>query len=306
MQSSLAETDLQRIKKEVRTYAKSAEEKAILNGMVQTVAPIMRLPADMRRVLIDAFTKVEIVEGQRVVDAGEPADSFFMIASGQFNLDSPEVNEGRSSLGRYMQGHILGERVLYVAGVGRTAFTVTCEEAGVLYVLPKAAFFALRKHVDEGVGVAGSISEFFSSLPACAGASVNELKELTLVSTVFTRSLGHPILLQGDPCDGVMILRAGTLAIRLPRPADLTGSANHQGGHGSFKARRRSETPEDDSNVTTSTVTFNPGDVRCQCRHINQSSTLASHLPVVLSTAPRAAHPRRCCCVRCAYLAFFL
>ena len=117
---------LQAIKSELKLCRHADRDVVFLEHALSGVPLVMRLPPVLRRVLVDAFEKIDVEQGMQVVRAGRLADSFYIIGSGEFNLDSPEVNEGRSSLGRFGRGGLIGERVLYLSLVGRTPFTITC------------------------------------------------------------------------------------------------------------------------------------------------------------------------------------
>ena len=92
--------------------------------------------------------------GQRVVDAGTPAEFCYVIASGTYRVTAPEVNRGRSILGTYQAGSVLAERVLYRAiaqtKLGKLPFTITCTSAGEVFRLPVASFMQIAQHVSSG------------------------------------------------------------------------------------------------------------------------------------------------------------
>lgn len=216
--SSLSEADVQEFRKEISTYKHSGDDLRFLSETLMPVLPIARLPPLLKKLLLEAFKRVEVREAHCVCTAGDPADVFYVVASGCFNLDSPEVNEGRSSLGRYKRGDFISERVLYIDSVGRTPFSVTCEETGLLFILPKSAFFAIKKHVEDGVGVAGNAAEFLTGLPVCADAKPDDVKAFAAVSKTRVRSAGEAILSPNDSQDGLMVVQTGSIIVPLPRP----------------------------------------------------------------------------------------
>ena len=204
------QADLGEIRKELKTYKHSDGDTALILAALEKVAVIARLPPALRKVTAEAFKRVDVPEGRKVSSAGDAADSFYVVGGGTFNLDSPEVNEGRSSLGKYTKGSIIAERVLYIEQIGRTPFSVTCEQAGVLFILPKAAFFTVKKHVDDGAADASDSTEFLTGLPVCAGISPSDIKAFAADAMLVVRSKGSAIIERPSKgnSDAVMILQA--------------------------------------------------------------------------------------------------
>ena len=99
---------LQCITSELKLCRHTDRDAAFLEHALSAVPLVMRLPPVLRHVLVNAFEKIDVEQGMQISRAGRLADSFYIVGSGEFNLDSPEVNEGRSSLGRFGRGGQIG------------------------------------------------------------------------------------------------------------------------------------------------------------------------------------------------------
>ena len=136
----------------------------------------------------------EVAEAQKVCKAGKKADCFYVVASGVFDLTSPKINDGKTSLGTVRKGGLIAEHVLYGGGaVGRLLYSVTCVEPGTLFALKKSTFLTISGHVYEAAGVAQDAAEFVASLPACAGVPDEAAAALVADARSRQRSAGDII-----------------------------------------------------------------------------------------------------------------
>lgn len=200
----------------VQTFQSSPEEKELLSKAVEQCDRISKLPPQLREVALAAFERFDYNQGDKVLTAGEPANCFYVVGRGSFNLTSPEVNEGRSSLGRYVAGQIIAERNLYILRQdSRSPFSIDCDSAGSLFALPKASFVAIRAAMEANpVGVtSASIAEALRELPACRSVSNEQLHSLSSDVEVVTCTPGMPILTDPKPSDRVLIVQSGSFTV---------------------------------------------------------------------------------------------
>jgi hypothetical protein len=216
--------DIDELEGQLELFERTDEEIELLEKALANVAPIARMPGLLRDITMRAFARREFDANSAACEAGDAANSFYVVGGGSFEATSPEVNGGESSLGNFDAGAIISERVLYIKRVGRTPLDLVCAKAGSLFVLPKDAFFTIKAHVASGAGMETSQGSFLKGLSSLQAASETEVSALADAVDVVLRKKGEPILQPGSSGDHVMIWKAGTLRLPLPRPVETTTS----------------------------------------------------------------------------------
>lgn len=190
----------------------------LLNAMEQC-APLHKLPTAARQLASKAFQKLECTAGSVILEAGDPANEFYIVGSGTFCCTSPEVNHGRSLLGRFRKHEMIAERNVYILRPGRSPFGVTCEEDGALYVLDKKVFSAIRVALEISPGTNTDCLQALRSLPACQAAGDGEVRALAAHVRTIACKPGSNIMHRSKPSDGVLVVLSGSLTVPLPKRA---------------------------------------------------------------------------------------
>jgi serine/threonine protein kinase len=204
----------------VNTYPRSDEEKAQLLQVLQSCMPMARLSSGLQHLACGCFEKLECSAGQTILMAGDPANETYVVGGGTFACTSPEVNSGRSLLGRFVKQQMIGERNLYIRSTKRSPFTITCEKDGSLFVLNKEVFLSLRKAMDGNPSASTTdLLSALQNLPACKEATESQLTKLSTVMRVVSYKNGAPILVKSQPSQGVIVVQQGSIEVPLPRPS---------------------------------------------------------------------------------------
>ena len=149
-------------------------------------------------------------------------------------MTAPEVNRGRTVLGIYEAGSVVAERVLYRAvqkmNLGKLPFALECMSAGDAYVLPVESFLAITQHTSAGAVLGMDTVEFLGTVAACTEASAEQLTALAGYMKMKTKKAGGTFMTRvTSPCNGIYVIRSGSLKITLPsqrhRVASVSGEA---------------------------------------------------------------------------------
>jgi MFS family permease len=140
----------------LRPYLTREDDAAVdILARVSRLPLFAGVPAPALEAAAGRLTPVTVKAGDVVIRQGEPADLFYIIASGRFAVDQTESGIGATHRLRVMgPDEVFGELGL-MNGTPRTA-TVSAETDGTLLALPGAAFLEL---VGSASGLSGRLTD---------------------------------------------------------------------------------------------------------------------------------------------------
>lgn len=192
-----------------------------VSAFLQTTPTFAGVPAPILQTLAPQLERLSFAAGERVIAAGDPGDSLFLVVRGRLRAVAPGPDGAETLLNEIMVGASVGEIAL-LTGERRTA-TVYAAEPSELLRLSREQLASLEaQHPAAAAAVSGAIvlrlqqsqlnlalhsSNLFAGLDAGALADLKAELELRLLRG------GETLMRQGEASDALYVVISGRLRV---------------------------------------------------------------------------------------------
>ncbi|MEA2645849.1 MAG: hypothetical protein QOE92_932 [Chloroflexota bacterium] len=202
---------------------------------LRTAAALHALSEGSRRALAAIARVLDVAAGEVVFRRGQPAEAFYLIVSGSFDLLAGEVDHPDSYLSTRYPGDSLGGATFLPASIyGATARAATdavllrMDREGIERVT--AADADAREHLTRFAS-RRLPSTHLARAPLFKGLSPAVLEQLDRTASIVQLPAGEVLMAQGDPADSMYMVIDGRLRAEITH-ADGTVAAGTQMGRG--------------------------------------------------------------------------
>ena len=194
------------------TYPKSASEYGHLRKAMLNNAVFSQCSEDQLRALSEHFLKLDLEDGEIVVEQGEPGTTFFIVGSGQFReISTSEEGGAKTMVAQHETGSSFGEvSLLYRAPY---AASVECAKAGDLWALERKRF----RHIMQVTGaqsLAERANKFLKPVPLFSELTDEQRTSLAACLEEVRLEDGERLVAVGDAMDALYVIKSGQVAVR--------------------------------------------------------------------------------------------
>lgn len=203
----------------------------LVSRLVVQVPQLARIPPFLRERALAAFAHSSHVASQVIVTAGAPMSTCYVVASGTFAAVDEQLGQS-CPVCLYTTGDVIAERALSYTAAAR--LQIECISDGELYGVTGKEF---RRGKEGTVFQAGDSEptafKFLQRMSSLRDLSAIALQALSEASHRYAAETPDAVAERfGEAAQSgatLFVVKAGSLAVKLPRPRDLARTAEHRG-----------------------------------------------------------------------------
>ncbi|MGA1791436.1 MAG: peptidase domain-containing ABC transporter [bacterium] len=177
------------------------------------------LPQDVKEVVLNSFVPVPYSFGKAIVQEGEPADAFYVLASGRARVIKTDINGNEISLYLLRPGDTFGEMGLLSQTEKKRTATVRASSDVLAYRLDSSIFQALlqtnpeiREYFELQIKYRNLHNFFLEYTPFCR-LPISALKTMLSEAKEISLNAEEMVIMQGDDPGPMYIIEDGRLRV---------------------------------------------------------------------------------------------
>lgn len=223
-------------------FPKSEMERAVILATLAGSFIFQHTSDDQRNILVDAFQKQEVTDGQCVIQQGDVGDKFYIVHEGVFEVRMALTNADFENGGGPVihQYHATSSDAVKPS-FGELALMYSKKRAAYVYAAGAGTLWSLDRRVFRHIMIRSTRQTLVKSLRRVAvlkALSATQTQRLCDIMSEARFEAGDYIIRQGDIGDTFYIVMEGTAAATMQRPGEPAESKVMDLGPGDYFGER--------------------------------------------------------------------